>query len=148
MSVPLSAGDVLAEHVAFELECIDRVYCNAYVRKLTYPGGVASFFTAHRGASFASTCRADPISKQFVASIQRYAADREIPVVRFEKGRRKDDVAMEHLAHFADAEGIYMVGVAQEKVTTFRTEKRRNPQTGATYPWIVRATALVNQYYL
>ena len=34
MSVPLSAADVLSEDVAFELECIDRVYCNAYVPKL------------------------------------------------------------------------------------------------------------------
>jgi hypothetical protein len=147
MSVPLSAADVLGEHVAFELECIDRVYCNAYVRKLTYPAGVASFFTHHRGATFASTCLADPISKQFVASIQRFAAEREIPVVRFEKGQRKDDVALEHLAHFGELEGIYMIGVAQEKIGTFRTEKRRNPETGATYPWIVRASALVNQYY-
>ena len=147
MSVPLSAAEVLGEHVAFELECIDRVYCNAYVRKLTYPAGVASFFTHHRGATFASTCLADPISKQFVASIGRFAAAREIPVVRFEKGQRKDDVALEHLARFGELEGIYMIGVAQEKIGTFRTEKRRNPETGATYPWIVRASALVNQYY-
>ena len=147
MTLPLSAADVLAEHVVFELDCIDRVYCNAYVRKLTYPGGVASFFTRHRGASFASTCLADPISKQFVASILRFAAQREIPVVRFEKGQRKDDVALEHRARFEEDEGIYMVGVAQEKIGTFRTEKRRNPETGARYPWIVRASALVNQYY-
>ena len=147
MSVPLSAADVLGEHVVFELECIDRMYCNAYVRKLTYPAGVASFFTHHRGASFASTCLADPISKRFVASIQRFAAEREIPIVRFEKGQRKDDVAHEHLARFGELEGIYMIGVAQEKIGTFRTEKRRNPETGATYPWIVRASALVNQYY-
>ena len=99
------------------------------------------------GATFASTCLADPISKRFVASIQRFAAEREIPLVRFEKGQRKDDVAQEHLARFTDAEGIYMIGVAQEKVHTFRTEKRRNPVTGARYPWIVAATALVNQYY-
>ncbi len=39
MSLPLSAADVLGEHVVFELECIDRVYCNAYVRKLTYAAG-------------------------------------------------------------------------------------------------------------
>ena len=147
MSVPLSAADVLGEHVIFELESIDRMYCNAYVRKLTYPGGVASFFTHHRGASFASTCLADPISRQFVASIHRFAAEREIPVVRFLKDQRKDDVAHEHLARFGEVEGIYMIGVAQEKTTTFRTEKRRNPETGARYPWIVRASALVNQYY-
>jgi hypothetical protein len=115
MSVPLSAADVLGEHVLFELECIDRMYCNAYVRKLSYPGGVASFFTAHRGASFASMCLADSISKRFVSSIQRFAAEREIQIVRFEKGQRKDDVAHEHLARFDGEDGIYMIGVAQEK---------------------------------
>jgi hypothetical protein len=30
----------------------------------------------------------------------------------------------------------------------FRTEKRRNPVTGATYPWIVRSTGVVNQFYI
>jgi hypothetical protein len=148
MSVPLSAAAVLGEHVTFELECIDRMYCNAYVRKLTYRAGVASFFTHHRGATFASTCLADPISEQFVASIQRFAAEREIPVVRFEKGQRKDDVAHEHLARFTDEEGIYMVGVAQEKIGTFRAEKRRKPADGRHDPWIVSASALVNQYYM
>ena len=147
MTLPLSAADVLGEHVAFELECMDRVYCNAYVPKLAYPGGVASFFTKHRGATFASTCLADPISKGFVAAIQRFAAEREIAIVRFEKGQRKDDVAQEHLARFGEPEGIYKIGVAQEKISTFRTEKRRNPVTAARYPWIVAASALVNQYY-
>jgi hypothetical protein len=29
----------------------------------------------------------------------------------------------------------------------FRTEKRRNPQTGQPYPWLVSSTAMVNHYY-
>ena len=29
----------------------------------------------------------------------------------------------------------------------FRTSRRRNPVTGATYPWLVPSTAVVNQYY-
>ena len=29
----------------------------------------------------------------------------------------------------------------------FRTEKRRNSQTGQSYAWIVRSTAMVNHYY-
>ncbi len=79
---------------------------------------------------FASTCLADEISKQFVASIQQFAAERTIPVVRFATGQRKDDVAHEHLARFAGPEGIYMIGVAQEKTSTFRTERRRNSRRG------------------
>jgi hypothetical protein len=147
MTLPLSAADVLAEHVVFELDCIDRMYCNAYVRKLTYPGGGRVVLYSPSGATFASTALADPISKQFVAAINRFAGERGIPVVRFEKGQRKGDVAHQHLGEFGDREGIYLIGVAQEKINTFRTEKRRNPETGATYPWIVRASALVNQYY-
>ena len=50
-------------------------------------------------------------------------------------------------AGFAGEEGVLFIGKAQEKVPVFRTEKRRNPQTGGTYPWIVRSTGLVNQYY-
>jgi hypothetical protein len=37
--------------------------------------------------------------------------------------------------------------VAQEKQQVFRTSKRRNPVTGATYPWLVPASGVVNQYY-
>ena len=147
MTLPLSAADVLAEHVVFELDCLDRMYCNLYVPRLTYPAGAAAFFTCHRGARFASTVLADPISKAFVAAIHRYAAEHGIPMVRFEKGQRKDDVAQQYLSRFPDAEGIYLIGVAQEKTRTFRTEKRRNPVTGARYPWIVPATALVNHFY-
>jgi hypothetical protein len=40
-----------------------------------------------------------------------------------------------------------VVGKAQEKTPVFRTEKRRNPETGRAYPWIVRTTSMVNHYY-
>ena len=42
---------------------------------------------------------------------------------------------------------VLYVGVAQEKQRVFRTIKRRNPVTGATYPWLVAASGVVNQYY-
>jgi len=70
-----------------------------------------------------------------------------VPLIAFEKGQRKDDVMAAHLARFTAPEGVLFVGKAQEKATVFRTEKRRNPQTGQPYPWLVRSTAMVNQYY-
>jgi hypothetical protein len=57
-------------------------------------------------------------------------------------------LAHEYLAGFDGDEGVLFVGKAQEKAQVFRTEKRRNPVTGAKYPWIVRATSMVNQYYI
>ena len=44
-------------------------------------------------------------------------------------------------------EQVLYVGVAQEKQRVFRTSKRRNPVTGASYPWLVAASGVVNQYY-
>ena len=92
MTLRRSAADVLAEHVTLECECIDRVYANVYVPRLQYAAGVAYFFRGHRGATFAFTVLADPISKGFVAAIHRFAEGRGVPVIRFAKGQRIDDV--------------------------------------------------------
>jgi hypothetical protein len=67
--------------------------------------------------------------------------------VQFRPGERKDDVMADRLKCFDCAEGVVFIGKAQEKAPVFRTEKRRDAQ-GLTYPWIVRSTAMVNQYYI
>lgn len=52
----------------------------------------------------------------------------------------------EHLRHFTPTERVVFIGRAQEKNTVFRTEKRRRPD-GVAYPWIVKATGVINQFY-
>ena len=42
---------------------------------------------------------------------------------------------------------MLFIGRAQEKNTVFRTEKRRAAD-GRSYPWIVRTTSVVNQFYV
>jgi hypothetical protein len=51
------------------------------------------------------------------------------------------------LGRFDGTEGVLFVGRAQERAPVFRTEKRRNA-LGKSYPWIVRATAMVNHFYV
>ena len=148
MTLPRSVADVLADHVTLEVECIDRMYLNLYVPKLQYSTGVVGFFKNHRGMTFASSALMDPMTRRFVRDIERFVADRGVDLVTFAKGERKDDIALSYLAEFEGDEGVLFVGKAQEKATAYRTEKRRNPETGATYPWIVRATVMVNHYYL
>ena len=147
MSISHRVCDILKNHVTFELECIDRMYLNAYVPRLQYEGGVVGFFRGHRGQKFASSALMDPITKSFVAATEKFAEEQGVPLIQFKKGQRKDDVMAEHLAKFGKSEGVVFIGKAQEKVPVFRTEKRRNPDTGQRYPWIVRSTAMVNQYY-
>ena len=112
-----------------------------------YAAGVNGFFKYHRGMPFASGALMDPITKRFVASVHRYTKDHGIDMVAFAKGERKDDVMAARLAAHDGVEGIVFVGRAQEKCRVFRTERRTNPATGARYPFIVAATAVVNQFY-
>lgn len=147
MSVAQSVAEVLREHVTLSVEGIDRMYLNVYVPRLQTDVGIASFFRFHRGHTFASSVLMEPISRAFVGAIEEFAEGHGIPLIPFEKGVRKEDVAAEYRSGFEGEEGVVLIGKAQEKARVFRTQKRRDPKTGQSYPWIVSSTAMVNQYY-
>ena len=140
-------SELLKEHVTLELEGIDRMFMNAYVPGLQTPEGVAWFFRSHRGQTFASSALMEPISKAFLAGIEAFVKSEQVPVITFQKGQRKDDIAKQMRVGFNKEEGVVFVGKAQEKAPVIRTEKRTNEKTGQKYPWLVRSTAMVNQYY-
>src|ERR1700686_4106918 len=148
MSLSRSVAEVLREHVTLEVDGIDRMYLNVYVPALQRAGGVASFFRFHLGHRFASSALMDPITKAFIARMEQFAKQERVPIVQFEKGQRKDDVAADYRKKFTAGEGVLFVGKAQEKTAGFRTGRRGNEQTGATYPWLVRSTAMVNHFYV
>src|SRR6516164_4542209 len=133
MKLRPSVASVISEHVVFELESIDRVYLNVYVPRLQREAGVAAFFRGHRGHLFASSALMDPISKDFVTRLENFAKEQQVPVVQFRKGERKDDIAAEYRRKFKQEEGVLFIGKAQEKTPVFRTQRRHNPKTGATY---------------
>ena len=137
MSVARSVAEVLKEHVTLEVEGIDRMYMNVYVPQLQREEGVTSFFRFHLGHRFASSVLMDPISKTFISALEKYAKQEQVPVIQFRKGERKDDIAAEQRKKFTKPEGVVFIGKAQEKTSVFRTERRRNETTGATYPWLV-----------
>ena len=147
MKVARSVAEVLNEHVTLEVECIDRLYLNLYVPILQRVQGIGHFWIHHRGFSFASSALMAPMSRSFISNIERFAEQEGIDLITFKKGQRKEDVAKQYLAEFPLDEGVLFIGKAQEKAVVSRTEKRRNPQTGPTYPWLVRTTAFVNHYY-
>jgi hypothetical protein len=144
--VPKSVAEILANHVTFELEAIDRMYLNAYVPSLQTGGGFVWFVKTQLGARVPSTMMVAPMTQQFVDTIERFVVTAGIDLVPFEKGQRKDEVAQKYLATFDGDEGVLFVGKAQEKASVFRTEKRRDA-AGKTYPWIIRSTAMPNHYY-
>ena len=146
MTVARSAGDVLSDHVEFEVECIDRLFLNVWVPRLAYGAGVQGFFVGHRGHHYASTALMDPMTKAFVADIHGFVAARGLQLVSFGK-ERKDDVAQQFLARFTGSEGVLFVGRAQEKALVWRTQ-RRYSHDGSSYAWLVRSTAFINHFYV
>ena len=147
MTIAKSVSEVLQNHVVLEVEGIDRMYLNLYVPRLQTPEGVASYLRFDLGHRFASTVLLEPMTTAFVKSIDRFVKRHAIPLVTFEKGQRKDDIAAEFRARDGEREGVVFVGKAQEKAFVPRTERRRNPKTGVSYPWLVKTTAMVNPYY-
>src|SRR5229473_422749 len=137
-----SVADILNHHVKLAVEGIDRMYLNIYVPKLQHEQGIVWFFREHRGLPVPSAAVMSPMSRNFVAKLEGYAAQHEVPLVQFPNGQRKDDVMAEHLRKFQRPEGVVFIGKAQEKTPVFRTEKRKSPKTGRPYPWIVRSTAI------
>jgi hypothetical protein len=147
MSLPRTVADVIQKHVTLEFECIDRMYLNVYQPDLQLEHHVFRFLREQRGPGAVSSRFFQEMTRTFVQGIETFAKQHNVPIVTFEKKQRKDDVAAQQRASFQGTEGIYFIGKAQEKVKTFRTEGRRNPTTGQTYPWLVAGTAMVNQYY-
>jgi len=137
MTVARSVADVLDDHVVFEVECIDRMYCNVYVPQLQHAGGLLGFVQRHLGFPVASTAPLAKITDRFVREVHRFA----------------DTHAIEWVTSCASdwprsrpRKGVVFIGRAQEKTKLFRTEKRRDQQ-GKSYPWIVTSTGVVNQFY-
>jgi hypothetical protein len=150
MTVARSVADVLTDHVVSEVECIDRMYLNVYVPGLQYAAGLVGYVHHQLGLPIASTAPLGKVSDAFSAAMRRFAGDQGVPWVDFIKGQRKDGVMHAHLAGFEAAgrtEGVLFIGRAQEKTGLFRTERRHNAE-GRAYPWIVRATGVVNHFYV
>jgi hypothetical protein len=146
MTVARTVADILTEHTVFDVECIDRMYLNVYQPKLQYAAGLVGYVQRQLGLPIASTAPLARITDRYTRAVHRFAETDGIEWVDFARGQRKDDVMQERLKHFTAPQGVVFIGRAQEKTTVFRTEKRHHP-SGVAYPWIVKTTGVVNQFY-
>jgi hypothetical protein len=146
-NLPKSVAELQSENVTFELECIDRMYLNLYVPQLSSAAGVASYFRHYKGQRFASTKDAVAMSEGFRRGMLAFAQERKVPIVRFEKGVRKDEVMQKALKKFRGSQGVVFIGIAQEKATVPRTVRKKWASGDGSIPWIDYTTAMVNFYY-
>jgi hypothetical protein len=72
----VNINDVLEGHVALEVECVDRLYLNAYVPNLQVGGQVVRFLTRHRGHPIPSPALLGQIGNRFRRDVAAYATAR------------------------------------------------------------------------
>lgn len=137
---------IMRDHVTLSTSCIDRLYINGYIPLFQLPGGVRYFLDKHLGFSVPSPVQFHRIRERFTRQIKRFAEASGIPIVKFQRGERKDDIAAAHRRRFSCSEGVVFIGVAQEKEWSFRGQKIQRPGGGVDFEF-PRHRVFVNQYY-
>jgi hypothetical protein len=148
MARVVTAGEVLDGHVALDIECLDRVYLNAYVPILQSSGQVVAFMTQHLGLPIPSPALFDKIGQKFRRSVVSFAEANGIPWVKFSREDRKAEVMAPYLRRAA-ATGraqVAAIGVAQEFQRVW-TAYRRETRTAAPQFTFAKADRRVTCYY-
>jgi hypothetical protein len=145
-SAVCNVNDVLEGHVVLDLECLDRIYLNAYVPGLQVGGQVVTFLTQHLGNPIPSPALFAKIGDGFRAAVARYAADRQIPLVHFAKDARKAEVMRPYL-EAATGPGVVAIGVAQEFQSVFCGYRCKTDKPGAVCYAFEKADRRVSCYY-
>ena len=143
----VTVNEVLGGHVKLDIECLDRVYLNAYVPILQSSGQVVAFMTQHLGLPIPSPALFDKIGQKFRRAVASFADANHIPWVKFAKDDRKADVMAPYLKQAA-ATGraqVVAIGVAQEFQRVW-TAYRRETSTAAPQFTFAKADRRVTCY--
>ena len=128
----VTVNEVLDGHVGLDIECLDRIYLNAYVPTLQVGGQVVTFFTRHRDKPIASPALFEQIGAAASAAGRGLRQGHSIPVLRFTRDDRKVDVMQPYLAAQPTSRSVVAIGVAQEFGRSWtgypRESDRRRPQ--------------------
>ena len=146
----VTVNDVLEGHVALDIQCLDRIYLNAYVPKLQTSAQVVAFLSGHLGYPFPSPALFNQIGQRFRRAVASFAEANDIPWVKF----GKDDVGAKlelmrpYLARQAatGVSGVAAIGVAQEFQRVWTAYERQTPAGSAQW-WFTKADRRVSCYY-
>jgi hypothetical protein len=140
-------SSLLADHVTLQVRSVDRLFFQGYVPRLQTQFQVIRFLL-DRGFPIPSPAVLGRIGREYVSAVERFIAEREIPVVRFQRGEVKEEIAREY---FKAAErdgrfGVVLVGVAQERTSAWRGWRDGGPDG---HPHFVyrRQSIFPNNYY-
>jgi hypothetical protein len=142
-----SVATILRNHVSLSTSCIDRLYLNGYVPKLQSSGQLCALLCEHLGHQIPSPAAFRPLHDRFIQDVAAFVQHQQVPVVHFERGQRKDDVAAQHRARFRRTDGVVFVGVAQERQFSFKATKHIVPAKLLHFSFSRQAVAVKHYYF-
>src|ERR1700677_2105692 len=150
----VNINEVLDGHVGLSLDCVDRLYLNAYVPNLQVGGQVVSFLKEHLGFPIPSPALLEKIGNRFRREVKSFASGRRIPILQLKKPDRTrwDDRKLDHVHPFlkrAETEGrtgVVAIVQAQEFQRVF-SAKNRASKPGAVSFDFVKEERRVGIYY-
>ena len=154
MSAVVNINEVLDGHVSLQVDCVDRLYLNAYCPILQVGGQVVCFLTGHLGNPVPSPTLFHQMGNRFRRDVDRFAAGAGVPLLRLKKPDRSrwDDRKLDHVRPYLDqaaAEGrfgVVAIVVAQE-FQWVTGARNRSPKPGVVSYDFVKEERRVSAYY-
>jgi hypothetical protein len=102
----VNINEVLEGHVGLDVECVDRLYLNAYVPNLQV-GGQVQRFCEHLGQPISSPAVIARIGNRFRRDVDSFAKKHSIPILHLAKPDRSrwDDRKLDDVRPYLDAAG-------------------------------------------
>ena len=147
-------NDVLEGHVSLEIECVDRLYLNAYVPNMQVGGQVVRLLREHLGHPIPSPALLGPIGNRFRREVKAFAAERGIPILQLAGPDRSrwDDRKLDHVRAYLEAAereqrfGVVAIVACQEFQWVFSARNRAAPGKVVSFEYF-REKRRVGIYY-
>jgi hypothetical protein len=156
MADVVNINDVLDRHVVLDLQCVDRIYLNAYVPNLQVGGQVVTFLTAHLGNDIPSPALFKRLGERFRKQVKAFSETSGVPILRLGRPDRSrwDDRKIDHVGPLLDqAEregrtGVVAIVAAQEIQRVFMGYQRGKGTHGKAVNFgFDKADRAVSVYY-
>lgn len=137
--------EILPEKISLDIECVDRVYLNGYVKNLQMAGGVVNFIREQFNWPIPSPKAMYQMTENFKKAVETFAREMGQDVYTFSRDEEKDEVARHHAELFGVTNGVVLIGKAQEKSKAFSS--RRNDRGSKVWFDYFRRSVNVTHFY-
>jgi len=143
----LTIQEVLQDKISLDIESVDRVYLNGYVKYLQMAGGVINFIREQKEMPIPSPKVLYEMTQSYHEAVQAFADRAGLEIYKFKKQEDKEKVAKAHLTKFAGKHGVVLIGKAQEKTNAFSGKREKRPDQKVWFNYTRREVNVTHYYF-